>query len=315
MDETAEFLAALEAERGASRHTLSAYRYDLAAFTTFLSRRAVRLGDVTAADVSSFVGQQQRAGLGRPSIARRLSSVRGLYRFLVREGMLARDPTERVEMPRWGRRLPRTLSQAEAVALIEAPDISRPAGVRDRALLELLYATGMRASECLGLRPDDVNRSAGYVICTGKGSRQRLVPLGAPALQWLATYLATARPALTRRRDAPTLFVNLRGGTLSRQALWTVVRTAARRAGIRRPVSPHTLRHSFASHLLEGGADLRAVQAMLGHADISTTQIYTHLPSPVVVRMYRQFHPRAAGRRAAEPPRSAPSRALSARAG
>jgi integrase/recombinase XerD len=296
MDETAEFLDALQAERGASRNTLSAYRHDLAAFTTFLSRRGVQLGDVTAAEVITFIGQQQRAGLGRASIARRLAAVRGLYRFLLREGTLARDPTEQVEAPRGSRRLPRTLSRAEASALIEAPDDSRPAGVRDRALLELLYATGMRASECLTLRPDDVNRSAGYVICTGKGSRQRLVPVGALALQWLGTYLSGARPALTRRGDAGTLFVNPRGGTLSRQALWSIVKLAARRAGIRRPVSPHTLRHSFASHLLEGGADLRAVQAMLGHADISTTQIYTHLPSPVVVRMYRQFHPRAAGR-------------------
>ncbi len=295
MDETAEFLGALQTERAASRNTLAAYRHDLAAFTTFRVRQGVQLADVTAADVIAFVGQQRRAGLGRASVARRLSAVRSLYRFLLREGTLARDPTERVEAPQSGRRLPRTLSREEAVAAIEAPDVSRPAGVRDRALLELLYATGMRASECLGLRPDDVNQTAGYVICTGKGSRQRLVPVGAPALRWLSTYLAIARPSLTRRRDARTLFVNLRGGTLSRQALWNIVKQAARRAGIRRPVSPHTLRHSFASHLLEGGADLRAVQAMLGHADISTTQIYTHLPSPVVVRMYRQFHPRAGG--------------------
>jgi integrase/recombinase XerD len=222
-----------------------------------------------------------------------LSAVRGLYRFLLREGRLGHDPTEHLEAPRSARRLPRTLSREDAQALVEAPDVSRPAGVRDRALLELLYATGMRASECLGLGREDLNLTAGYVICTGKGSRQRLVPVGGPALHWVRAYLTSVRPHLTRARDAGALFVNLRGGALSRQALWGIVRKWARRAGLARAISPHTLRHSFASHLLEGGADLRAVQTMLGHADISTTQIYTHVPSTVVLRMYRRFHPRA----------------------
>jgi len=166
-------------------------------------------------------------------------------------------------------------------------------GLRDRALLELLYATGMRASECLALRIEDVNLAAGYVVCTGKGDRQRLVPVGAQALDWIRRYLRDARPALVRRGDAGTLFVNRRGGPLSRQGLWGIIKKAVRRAGMRRGVSPHTLRHSFASHLLERGADLRSVQAMLGHADISTTQIYTHLSSRAVREMYMRFHPRA----------------------
>jgi integrase/recombinase XerD len=189
--------------------------------------------------------------------------------------------------------LPRALSREATARLVEAPDTQRAAGVRDRAILELLYATGMRASECMGLRLEDLNLTAGYAICTGKGAKQRLVPVGAQALAWVSRYLRDARPPATRRRDCGRLFVNPRGGPLSRQSLWTLVRRAAVGAGLTRRVSPHVLRHSFASHLLQGGADLRSVQAMLGHADISTTQIYTHLPSSALTRMYRQFHPRA----------------------
>ena len=295
MDATVDFLGALQTERGASRNTLWAYRHALESFSRFLASRRRRVTDVDAADVVAYIGRLRGTGLSPASIARRVSAVRGLCRFLLREGVLGADPTEHLETPRPARRLPRTLSREDAAHLVEAPDISRADGVRDRALLELLYATGMRASECLSLRLEDLNLSAGYVICTGKGSRQRLVPVGGPALEWARTYLATARHRFTRGRDAGTLFVNPRGGALSRQALWGIVKKWARRAGIRRSASPHTLRHSFASHLLEGGADLRSVQAMLGHADISTTQIYTHLPSSVVLRMYRQFHPRAGG--------------------
>ncbi len=298
MDATVEFLGALQTERGASRNTLSAYRRDLDRFEGFLAGRRRPITEVEAGDVVAYIGRLRGAGLCQASVARHVSAVRGLYRFLVRENVIAADPTEYLETSRPARRLPRTLSREDAARLVEAPDISRPDGVRDRALLELLYATGMRASECLALGLDDLNLPAGYVICTGKGSRQRLVPVGGPALEWVRAYLATARPRFTRRRDGGTLFVNPRGGTLSRQALWGIVRKWARRVGIKRAVSPHTLRHSFASHLLEGGADLRSVQAMLGHADISTTQIYTHLPSSVVIRMYRRFHPRA-GRRPA----------------
>jgi integrase/recombinase XerD len=176
---------------------------------------------------------------------------------------------------------------------VEALHGAEPPAVRDRTLLEVLYATGMRASECLGLRLEDVNLNAGYAVCTGKGQKQRLVPLGEHAVAWLRRYLRDARPSFTRKKDCGRLFVNPRGGALSRQTLWTVVRRAAAAAGLRRKVSPHVLRHSFASHLLEGGADLRSVQAMLGHADIGTTQIYTHLPSEALKHMYRTFHPRA----------------------
>jgi integrase/recombinase XerD len=219
--------------------------------------------------------------------------VRGLYRHLVREAALRRDPTEHVDSPRTGRALPKTLSRDTAAALVEAIVGDAPRAVRDRTLLEVLYATGMRASECLDLRLEDVNLNAGYALCTGKGRKQRLVPLGEQAQAWVRTYLRAARPAFTRKRDCGRLFVNPRGGPLSRQSLWVIVRRAAAAAGLRKKVSPHVLRHSFASHLLEGRADLRAVQAMLGHADIATTQIYTHLPSDTLKRVYREAHPRA----------------------
>ena len=293
MDPVAEYLEALQTERGASPNTLSAYRRDLSGFLGFLRRRGTTIEPAGADHVARYLLTLRQAGLGPRSVARHLSAVRGLYRFLVREGRLGRDPTEHLEGPRPPRRLPRTLSPKEAAALVESPALDDRAGLRDRALLELLYATGMRASECLALRIEDLNLAAGYVIPTGKGDRQRLVPVGAQALHWVRVYLKTARPSLVKRVDPGTLFVNRAGRRLSRQGLWGIIKKAARRAGVRTAVSPHTLRHSFASHLLERGADLRSIQAMLGHADISTTQIYTRLPSSAVREMYRRFHPRA----------------------
>jgi integrase/recombinase XerD len=292
IDPVADFLGALEAERGASRNTLAAYRHDVDDFLKFLGG-VERLASVRPDDVVSYAERLRRSGLRPSSVARRLSALRGFYRHLVREGRIDENPTEHVDLPRRPRPLPRTLSREATAALVEAPDVRKPAGVRDRAMLELLYATGMRASECLGLRLEDLNLSAGYVVCTGKGRKQRLVPVGGEALQWVRAYLRDVRPALARKRDAGRLFLNARGQRLSRQSLWAIVRRAAASAGLRRRVSPHVLRHSFATHLLEGGADLRSVQVMLGHADIATTQIYTHLGSAALRAMYRSFHPRA----------------------
>jgi integrase/recombinase XerD len=293
MDQVGTYLGALQAERGVSRNTVAAYRRDLADFLEFLGREKKAPLDIEPDDVVSYAERLRRRGLRPASVARRLSALRGFYHHLVREGALTRDPTEPVDHPRASRPLPRTLAQDAVIALVEAPDRGRPLGVRDRAILELLYATGMRASECLDLKLEDLNLSAGYVICTGKGRKQRLVPVGAQAVDRMRDYLGDVRPALARRRDPGFVFMNARGGRLSRQSLWTLVRRAAAAAGIRRRVSPHVLRHSFASHLLEGGADLRSVQAMLGHADIATTQIYTHLPSAALKRMYHAYHPRA----------------------
>ena len=293
-----EYLGSLQVERGAALNTLLAYRRDLAGFERFLAHERRRLDAVAVSDLSRYLATLRRHGLGSRSVARHLSAVRGLYRFLLDGRHITRDPTEHLDSPRPARRLPRTLSIEDTTALVEAPDTRRPDGLRDRAMLELLYACGLRASEALGLRVEDVNFAAGYVTVTGKGNRQRLVPAGAQALDWVRRYCTTVRPRQVRR-ECSALFLNRSGGSMSRQALWNLIRRAARRAAIRTVVSPHTLRHSFASHLLERGADLRSVQAMLGHADISTTQIYTHLPSSVVHDMYRKFHPRARARRAA----------------
>jgi integrase/recombinase XerD len=293
MDPVVGFLGTLQTERGVSRHTLAAYRRDLADFERFLARRRLPLARVGADDVVSYLEDARARGLAAASVARRLAAIRGLYRHLVREEALPRDPTEHVDTPRVGRSLPRTLSRDAAAALVEAETGDDARAVRDRTLLEVLYATGMRASECLGLRLEDVNLNAGYATCVGKGQKQRLVPLGEHAIAWVRRYLRDARPVFTRKADCGRLFVNPRGRALSRQSLWHAVRRAAAAAGVRRKVSPHVLRHSFASHLLQGGADLRSVQAMLGHADIGTTQIYTHLPSEALTRMYRTSHPRA----------------------
>jgi integrase/recombinase XerD len=292
-DIVAEFVGALEMERGASPHTVSAYRRDAERFRNFLIRERRPMSAVSAGDLGRYLALLQRQGLSTRSIARHISSVRALYRFLLRAGGADRDPTEHLDRPRPPRRLPRTLSVDQVAALIEAPDPRHRDGLRDRALLELLYASGMRASECLGLRVGDINLAAGYLVCTGKGSRERLVPVGEQAVAGVRAYLERGRSSHVKGRDPDALFLSRRGRSLTRQALWEIIRRAARRAGLFRAVSPHTLRHSFASHLLQGGADLRSVQAMLGHADIATTQIYTHLPSARVLALYRRFHPRA----------------------
>jgi integrase/recombinase XerD len=293
MEPITEFLEALEVERGASHNTLAAYRGDLRSYRAFLDRSGHPLESAGPAELTRYLADLRRRGLSGQSLARRLSALRGLYRYLLATAVIARDPTERLEGPRPHRRLPRTLSIEDVTALIEVPDATRPEGLRDRALLELLYACGLRASEALALAVDDVNLEAGYVTAMGKGSRQRLVPMGAQALEWVRRYLRTGRPRLVKRGAPAALFLNRSGRPLSRQALWGLLKRCARRAGVRAGVSPHTLRHCFASHLLERGADLRSVQAMLGHADISTTQIYTHLSSSAVRDMYMKFHPRA----------------------
>jgi integrase/recombinase XerD len=281
-------------EEGASPLTVSAYRRDLRRLATFLTARHRTLEAARPPDLVAHLEALRAAGLSARSLARKLAAVRGLFRFAHATGRLRDDPTELLETPRVPRRLPRALSRGDAQALVEAAGGHGPRDLRDRALLELLYGCGLRASEIVGLRPGDLDLHAQFLVCRGKGDRQRLVPGGGAARRALGAYLERGRPAMTRRQgtDPGTLFLNHRGGTLSRQGLWGIVRAHAARVGLRRAF-PHALRHSFASHLLEGGADLRSVQALLGHVDIGTTEIYTHLPTDAVRRMYRQFHPRA----------------------
>jgi integrase/recombinase XerD len=220
-------------------------------------------------------------------------ALRGFFRFAVREGRLARDPMENLRAPKAFRALPRLLTGGQVEALLAAPDTSTPLGLRDRAILETMYATGLRASEVISLKPSDVDLEVGLLVAFGKGSKERLVPLGREAQSWIRRYLAEARPAMSRGRPVGALFASRRGARLSRMGLWTIVRRHAVKAGVERILSPHVLRHSFASHLLERGADLRALQAMLGHADISTTQIYTHVGKERLRQIYDRFHPRA----------------------
>jgi integrase/recombinase XerD len=289
-----DFLAALRAEQGLSHNTVAAYRRDLRDLAHRLGRRGRSLLDASSDDIIDWMEALRKAGRKPSTVARRLAATRAFFRYLGLEERARRDPTEHIEHPRLPRPLPKTLSPEATAALVETPNISTARGLRDRALLELLYACGLRATECLTLATGDVNLNAGYVQCLGKARKERIVPVGEEALLWVRRYLAEARPRLGRgRRDSGRLFVSPRGRGLTRQTLWQIVRRAARAAGIRARVSPHTLRHCFASHLLEGGADLRAVQTMLGHADISTTQIYTHLPSATIKRIYRNAHPRA----------------------
>jgi integrase/recombinase XerD len=287
-----EFLESLRVEDGAATLTVSAYRRDLRRLAAFVSARRRTLETARPADLVDYLAALQARGLGPRTLGRQLAAIRGLYRFARATGQRRDDPAALLESPRLPRRLPRALSRADAAALVEAAGAETPRGLRDRALLELLYGAGLRASEVVGLRPGDLDLHGQFLLCQGKGSRQRLVPLGGAARRALAAYLERGRPALLRRSDPGRLFLNHRGRPLSRQGLWTLVRGYARRAGLRRAF-PHALRHSFASHLLEGGADLRSVQALLGHADIGTTEVYTHLPSEAIRRMYRQLHPRA----------------------
>jgi len=287
-----EFLQHLRVEEGVSPLTVDAYRRDLRRLAGFLVGRNRSFATARPDDLVGHLAALRRAGLGPRSLARQLAAIRGLYRFGRAAGRLEEDPAAWLDTPRLPRRLPRALSRSDARALVEAPQDPGPPGLRDRALLELLYGSGLRASEVVGLRPADLDLHGQFLVCRGKGARQRLVPVGARARAALQAYLDAGRAALLRGRDPDVLFVNQRGGPLSRQGLWGIVRRHARRLGLGRAF-PHALRHSFASHLLDGGADLRSVQALLGHADIGTTEIYTHLPSEAVRRMYRRFHPRA----------------------
>ncbi len=286
------FLDHLWMERGLSRNTLAAYRTDLLQYAAWLHGRGVGLETAGREDLQRHLAWRLEQGRKARSTARFLSSVRRFYRYLVREGRIGVDPSARIEGPRLGRPLPRSLTEPEVEALLAAPDTARPLGLRDRAMLELIYACGLRVSELVALQDGQVNLRLGVVQVRGKGGRERIVPLGEEASDWLERYRAEARPRILRGRACEALFPTRRAAAMSRQAFWYAVRRYARRAGITKPISPHTLRHAFATHLLNHGADLRVVQLLLGHSDLSTTQIYTHVARARLKELHARHHPR-----------------------
>ncbi len=287
------WLEALAVERGLSPRTVDAYRSDLVRLGQWLeSERGLQLERADGRALAEHLRWLHRREISPRSAARALAAMRGYFRALVEEGERAGDPTEHLAAPRRSLRLPKVLDELEVVRLLEAPDTSEPRGVRDKAMLELLYATGLRVSELVGLRIAQLELRGGYLIAFGKGSKERVVPVGEAAERWLGRYLREVRPAWARgRHDA--VFVSRRGGALTRQGFWKLLKAYGRAAGVTRSLSPHVLRHSFATHLLEHGADLRAVQSLLGHADISTTEIYTHVHRERLRGIYDRFHPRA----------------------
>ncbi len=296
VDNTTEidrFLDTLWMERGLSRNTLAAYRRDLCGFARWLDVQRQRLL-LTARreDLLDYLAERVAAAAKPRTTARLLSSLRRFYQQAVRDGELAEDPSDRIDAPRLGRSLPSVLTEVDVELLINAPDVDTALGLRDRAMLELLYATGLRVSELVGLRLMQLNLRQGVVRTLGKGSKERLVPLGEMASDWLDSYLGTARIELLKGRECEQLFVTHRGGGMTRQAFWYLIKKHAQQAGIGKPLSPHTLRHSFATHLLNHGADLRVVQMLLGHSDLSTTQIYTHVAQERLKALHAEHHPR-----------------------
>ena len=286
------FADMLLTERGLSRHTASAYRCDLVAFAAWLAPRGRSLVGATREDVLGCLAERVDDGRSARSSARFLSALRRFFGWCVRESRVGTDPTRLVSAPALGRPLPKSMSEAEVRTLLAAPDVAEPIGLRDRAMLEVLYGCGLRVSELVALRTDQVNRRQGVARLHGKGNKERLVPLGEHALAWLERYEAEARPELAGGRPCEALFLSRRGAAMTRQSFWYRIKAHARTAGVRATLSPHTLRHAFATHLVNHSADLRVVQLLLGHADVSTTQIYTHVAGERLKRLHGEHHPR-----------------------
>jgi integrase/recombinase XerD len=290
-----DFTTYVSLERGLAKNTLDAYRHDVEAFAMFLQERSVEgFKNATSKHISEFLKTLEQLGLSATSRARYLSTLRSFYKFLFASGAADQDITETIELPKTERHLPETLSIDDVGKMLEQPEKDEPSGIRDRAMLETMYACGLRVSELCSLKQRDVLPDAEIVRIFGKGSKERIVPIGNSALQWIDTYQKTVRPRFLKRTTADDiLFLNQRGGAFSRMGVWKLVDKYARKANLSVHVHPHLFRHSFATHLLEGGADLRAVQEMLGHSDISTTQIYTHIDREYIREVHRSFHPRA----------------------
>ena len=287
-----QFLDAIWMERGLSANTLGAYRADLLALRRWLDERRVSLVFATRQDLLAFIAWRAEQGAKPRSTARQLSSFRRFYRYLLREGVIDEDPTLKIEMPKIGRSLPNSLSEKEVEALLAAPDVEDPLGHRDRTMLEVLYATGLRVSELISLRQSQINLNQGVVRITGKGERERLIPLGEEAQKWLREFIAGPRVEILLERQTDYLFPTRRGSRMTRQAFWHIIKRYSRKADISSKLSPHTLRHAFATHLLNNGADLRVVQMLLGHSDLSTTQIYTHVARQRMKELHETHHPR-----------------------
>jgi len=288
-----EFINYLSVERGLAMNTLESYGRDLRQYSQFLGEDDADLDAVSRTTIINYLLFLQKQGKATATIARRLAALKAFYQFLVREKRIKSDPTVNLESPKLEKRLPRVLTVNEVERLLAQPDPAQPSGLRDRAMLELLYATGIRVSELVSLNTVDVNLETGYIRCTGKGSKERIVPLGTLAIQSVREYTEQGRSKLVKDQEETALFVNHHGHRLTRQGFWKIVKKYADDAGIEKEITPHTLRHSFATHLLENGADLRSVQEMLGHADISTTQIYTHITKGRLKEVYARTHPRA----------------------
>ena len=287
------FLSYVVVEKGLAENTRLAYARDLDRLADFAARRSLSLETISRADVLDFLSSLYRRKLDSRSVARYLVTLRNFFRFAVREGLIQDDPTENLQSPRIRSRLPSFLSVEEVEKLLQQPDPETPLGLRDKAMLELLYGTGLRVSELMNLKLEDVRFDMGYLRSLGKGDKERLVPVGRAALAAVKAYWQSGRPKLLKRKSCPYLFVNQRGTRLSRVGFWKILAAYGRKAGLRPGLSPHKLRHSFATHLLERGADLRSVQMMLGHADIATTQIYTHVVQDRLKQVYKAHHPRA----------------------
>jgi integrase/recombinase XerD len=286
-----QFINHLKVERGLATNTILAYSHDLINFFDFLRRRGISPVQINQQDLLHFMSEK-RTELSPRSLARNLVSIRMFYRFLVSEGKIDSNPARLMGIPKLYQHLPGVLTRDEVGALLLQPDLTTPLGARNRAILELLYATGLRVTELIELKMTNINLDAGFVRTIGKGSKERIIPMGSKAMDSLKEYLATSRPAFVNKGEFPHLFLNSRGRPMTRQGLWKIIRNYAVRAGIIKSVTPHTLRHSFATHLLEGGADLRSVQIMLGHADITTTQIYTHVARERLREIHEKYHPR-----------------------
>jgi integrase/recombinase XerD len=287
------FLDFIRVEKGLAPNSITSYGRDLRGFLNYLRQGRKAIKETTREDIRNFLAALYGRGLSARSVARHLVSLRNFFRFLVKEAHIESDPTAEVDAPQIGHSLPKYLSTDEVETLLAQPDIATASGRRDKAMLELLYATGMRVSELVNLRWDDFEPDLGIVRCRGKGNKVRLIPVGKSALRAVEAYVRTGRTALAKGREVPFLFLNPRGGPLSRVGFWMLIRRYGKAAGIASPLAPHVVRHSFATHLLERGADLRSIQLMLGHSDISTTQIYTHVLKERLKQVYKSHHPRA----------------------